>query len=138
MSDSFIGTGWSFPPNFEKERNSLLLVSELASIKQSLGILMSTSPGERQMNLEYGCDLRSLSFEQIDSMMINTMTDMIKNAILQFEPRITLEDIIIDPSRALDGVIDITLLFHVRKINIRTNMVYPFYIDEGTNIALDY
>ena len=138
MSNSFIGKGWSFPPKFEKERNSLSLVSELQSVKQSLSILMSTSPGERQLNLNYGCDLRSLSFATIDSLTLNTMTDMIKNSILQFEPRITLEDVVIDTSRSGEGLVEITLLFFVRKINIRTNMVYPFYFNEGTNIALDY
>ena len=49
--DSFLGTGWSFPPAFDRESGSVEMVQEEEDIRQSLEILLSTSIGERVMQL---------------------------------------------------------------------------------------
>ncbi|BDD07353.1 GPW/gp25 family protein [Aureibacter tunicatorum] len=135
--NSFLGRGWSFPPSFGKG-HGIRMVNEENDIAESLHIILSTSPGERLMNPEFGCDLKAMSFSTIDSRTINSMNDLIKDAILKFEPRISLEKVEIDTSGQLEGIIRIELYYLIRKVNIRTNLVYPFYFKEGTNIDLDY
>ncbi len=63
---SFLGTGWAFPPTFTKGPQSIVMVSDEADIRQSLEILLTTSIGERFLRPEYGCDLRRYLFEPLD------------------------------------------------------------------------
>jgi uncharacterized protein len=132
---SFLGTGWSFPPSFNQEVATLEMVWDEEDIRQSLFILFSTNPGERVTHLEYGCDLQSLVFRGIDGVTIQLMKDVIAIAILYFEPRITLEEIKIDTRDELEGIVYIEVIYTIRKINIRSNIVYPFYKIEGTSIT---
>jgi phage baseplate assembly protein W len=132
---SFLGTGWSFPPTFDTETNEMNLAHDEDDIRQSLFIILSTTPGERAMNPEFGCNLQSVVFKNIDSATKHQLKSMIESAVLFYEPRITLGEIEIDDSKAIDGVVNIELTYTVRKINKRSNIVYPFYINEGTSVS---
>jgi phage baseplate assembly protein W len=133
--NSFLGTGWGFPPTFSNAaRNQLQMVSDKEDIKESLFILMHTIPGERLMLPEYGCNLRLLVFENIDTAFNNEVADIIFKAILRYEPRITFNFTNIDTSGQLDGVVLITIDYNIIATNTRNNIVFPFYLQEGTNI----
>lgn len=132
---SFLGTGWSFPPEFNKNSRSVKMVSGGEDIDESLRILMATKPKERVMQPAYGCGLELLVFESINSSTLTLIRDTIKRAVLFFEPRIDLENIEIDEQRANEGVLYIKLTYTVRATNSRSNLVYPFYFLEGTNLA---
>ena len=83
---------------------------------------------------EFGCDLHHMVFESIDSNLISEMKRLIQQAVLYFEPRIILEEVVINTNRQLDGILEINLIYIIRKVNKRSNMVYPFYILEGTDV----
>lgn len=112
------------------------MVSEESDIRESLFILLSTKPGERIMHPEYGCNLRSLVFEVINETTLTQIKKAIEKAILYFEPRITLEQIEIEVTDQLEGKVNINLLYTIRKTNTRSNMVYPYYLIEGTEVKL--
>lgn len=131
---SFLGTGWSFPPAFDRGFQALKMVSDEEDIAQSLYIILSTTPGERVMNPEFGCNLRAISFRAMDETTRQDIVSLVENAVLNYEPRVTLELVDVDMSAVLEGVINITLYYRIRTINVRTNIVYPFYLVEGTNI----
>ena len=131
---SFLGTGWGFPPEFNKTSGSVRLVSGEEDIRESLFVLMATKPNERMMQFAYGCGLASMVFENIDSNSIAAIKDTIRRAVIFFESRIDLEDIEVDESLVSEGVLLINLIYTVRTTNTRTNMVYPFYFQEGTNL----
>lgn len=131
---TFLGIGWKFPPTFDKNTKSVEMVSEEADIRESLHILLSTRPGERIMLPEYGCDTQALVFEAIDATNISVMKRMIERAILYFEPRITLNEIRISFVEETEGLLNIDLDYTIRKTNTRSNMVYPFYVLEGTDV----
>lgn len=111
------------------------MVEEEEDIRQSLLLIISTAPGERIMNPKFGCDLTTTIFNNITSLAINRMKDLVRTAILNYEPRITLHEVRIDASQAWEGVVHINLDYTIRKINVRTNIVYPFYLKEGTNVT---
>ena len=134
MDRSFLGKGWSFPPAFEKRDHSIKMVSEDEDIRQSLHLLLSTIPGERLMHPTYGCDLHSQVFQQIGASTISTIIDLIATAILYFEPRITVDDINVNVDREKEGYIDFNIVYTIREINVRSNIVYPFYFIEGTDV----
>ncbi|MER0202849.1 MAG: hypothetical protein DU480_03125 [Nitrosomonas sp.] len=135
---SFLGTGWGFPPEFG-QYGSIRKVSAEEDIHESLYILLSTNPGERVMQPTYGCGLKSQVFEEINETTVTVMVDLIKRAILFFEPRVVVENIRVDSGNQediLNGLIKIDITYIVRTTNNRHNIVYPFYFTEGTNVKL--
>ena len=101
-------------------------------IRQSLNILFSTTPGERIMAPDYGCNLRACLFETVDDTTLTQIKAIISDAILYFEPRIILEDVTFDTSGIADGILRINLEYIIEMTNSRSNLVYPYYLSEGT------
>lgn len=130
--ESFLGTGWSFPPSFTQGGADIAMVSDAEDIHQSLQILLSTSPGERVMQDDFGCDLDSVMFEEIDQSLINTLTAIISDAILEHEPRVTLNAVEISASEYEQGLLMIGIDYTVRSTNSRYNLVSPFYLNEAS------
>ena len=58
----------------------------------------------------------------------------IKNNIGQIEPRINVEKIYVNKIELKEGLIEIKLDYTVISTNIRDNIVYPYYINEGSHI----
>ena len=134
---SFLGTGWSFPPAFTKSPEMTRMVSDLKDIEQSLYIILSTTPGERIMQPEFGCDLKRLAFEINDSTLIANINHLIYHALLNFEPRVNFIEAKIVNREELDGVLHIEVNYKVIITNTRHNIVFPFYLQgEGTNVSV--
>jgi hypothetical protein len=131
---SFLGTGWGFPPEFDLRHGNARMVSEEDDIRESLRILLSTDPGERVMRPTFGCGLKAHVFDSITVSTITEIRDLVERAILFFEPRITLDDVRVEVEDVLGGLVLINLSYTIRTTNTRSNMVYPFYIGEATNV----
>lgn len=129
----FIGTGWSFPPSFDNMSGSTAMSSGVQDIMESLNILLSTTLGERIMRPEYGCNLKEYLFDAMNTTMDAYIKKLVEDAIIYYEPRITLERVSVD-FKANEGVMWINVDFRVDATNSRANYVYPYYIKEGTNI----
>lgn len=134
MANSFLGTGWSFPPSFNASTGEVELTSDELDIQRSLEILLSTKKGERVMQPDYGCNLDEMVFEPMTTTFKTYVKDMIHTAILYYEARIELKSVAIDDSRESDGVIVISLDYAIRSTNSRFNFVYPYYLNEGTEL----
>ncbi len=132
--ESFLGKGWGFPPTFNKTTRTVDMLSGEDDIRSSLEILLSTHVGERVMQPKYGCNLDRLVFEPVDTTLQAYIKDLIKTAILYFEPRIILNDVVLIP-RQMEGRIDIDIHYTVATTNTRNNYVYPFYIEEGSEVG---
>ncbi len=132
---SFLGTGWSFPPAFDKLAAGTRMVSNEEDIAESVFVILNTTPGERIMQPEFGCDLKRLVFEQLDDTLISSLNFMIYHALLNFEPRIHFIGAEIVNRDNLDGVLHIRVDYSIIITNTRHNIVFPFYLIEGTNLA---
>ena len=131
---SFLGTGWAFPPAFNKFPASAELVSDLQDIEESIRIILGTYPGERIMHPKFGCYIKRLSFENIDQSLLFRINEEIGRALLNFEPRINFIDSEVVSRDDLNGILKIRINYSVIITNTRYNIVYPFYIKEGTLI----
>lgn len=129
LEKTFLGTGWSFPPSFNRKIKSVELVSDKIDIDQSLDILLSTKLGERVMLPKYGCDLSELVFESMNTSFETYITDLVKTAILYHEPRIDLESIEFENDQT-EGKLLIMINYKIRITNSRSNFVFPFYKNE--------
>lgn len=130
---NFLGTGWSFPPQFDKQAG-VVMISNEEDIESSLQILLSTRKSERIMQPNYGCNLDELLFEPLTTTFKTYIKDLVATAILYFEPRIDVNKIDLDETNELEGKVVITVEYTVRSTNSRFNFVYPFYKAEGTDI----
>ncbi|ADO69343.1 GPW/gp25 family protein [Stigmatella aurantiaca] len=132
--DGFLGRGWAFPPSFDKRTGSVTLVAGAEDVDQSLRILFDTRPGDRIVLPAYGCDVRSFLFRTMDLTTLTEFKDILRTAILNWEPRIDVNAIELDTQRSLDGILLVTLDYTLRATNSRSNRVYPLYLQEGTNL----
>lgn len=133
-TNNFLGTGWSFPPTFVRAARTVQMTSGEEDIQRSLDVLLSTALGERVMLPEFGSNLEDLLFEPIDTGLQTLLFDRIRTAILYYEPRIEVEDILLQTDRVTEGVILIEVIYRVRATNSRFNFVFPFYKTEGSGI----
>ena len=87
------------------------------------------------MRPEFGSNLSTVLFSAVDSLTLNRIRGFISHSVLNYEPRISLNDIRIERDEILDGKLLIALDYTIRSINVRTNIVFPFYLKEGTNVT---
>ena len=133
-NQSFLGRGWSFPPEFNNESRAVKMLEDEEDIRSSLQILLSTRPGERIMVPGYGCNLDELLFSPLNLTIKTYVVDLIRTAILYYEPRIDVNKIEIDLTDEFNGVLLIHIEYTIRATNSRMNMVYPFYKEEGNEL----
>lgn len=133
VMQSFLGRGWKFPLSFSKSGVEMSETDD--DIDESLRILFSTYPGERIMHPDYGCRLRDFRFRQFNETFIALLKDEINRAILFHESRISVEKISVTKSEDSD-VVRIAVEYTIRMTNTRRNLVFPFYLNEGTDISL--
>ena len=131
---TFLGIGWSFPPTFNKESSDVKMVSDETDIKESLEIYFNTKLGERIMRPNYGCIIHEHIFDKIDESILNILSFELTQNIGQIEPRIIIEKIEIKQSNIENGELQISIEYKIISSNVRDNIVFPFYINEGTNI----
>lgn len=108
------------------------MVEDTEDIRQCLHILLATRLGERVMRPDFGCNVDDLMFESLTTTFKTQIADRIRNAILYHEPRINPDSVEIIPDSDNDGLILIEIRYTVRSTNSRYNLVYPFYINEGS------
>jgi hypothetical protein len=134
LEKSFLGKGWSFPPTFDKKLGDIQMVTMEEDIKQSLEIYFSTKLGERIMRSDYGCFLHSQVFELANESLIQGLSKELERSINEFEPRILIIEIKANKIDSNEGLIEINVTYEIRATNNRSNIVFPFYINEGTRI----
>lgn len=134
QNSAFLGKGISFPPAFDKSTGDITIIAGEEDIRQSLEIILSTRPLERILAPEFGCNMDRLLFEPANLSLFTLMEDTINSALYTYEPRIKINDIQLRKDRVSEGVILIEIDYTVRSTNSRFNFVYPFYLEEGTDI----
>ena len=132
LASRFLGTGWTFPPTFSRMRETVEMSSDDANIQQCLRVLFGTAIAERLMLASYGTNLRLRVFDALTATLENEIRTAVQKAILNWEPRIDVISIDITQQSPLDGRLDISIDYLVRKTNARSNLVYPYYLSEAT------
>ncbi|MBA3962673.1 MAG: GPW/gp25 family protein [Chthoniobacterales bacterium] len=131
---SFLGTGWSFPPEFVLETGEVLMTSDEDDIEASLKILLGTAFGERFLNPQYGLDMHQILFEPMSTTLTTFLKDKARITILIYEPRINLLYLELDTSAQMEGRVSIIVDYEIKATNSRFNLVYPFYMAEGSEV----
>lgn len=130
---SFLGRGWSFPVRFSSKSSSAAMSEDEKDIRESLEILLGTIKGERVMRPDFGTNIHINIFESLKTSMAARLSEDIRRAILFHEPRVIPEEISFR-QESEEGLILILLEYKIIATNTRTNLVYPFYLTEATDI----
>jgi uncharacterized protein len=136
IDSKFLGTGWAFPPAFDPRTREAVMVTQQQDVEESLRILLSTSPGERVMHPNYGCGLLRMVFENMDESRLTEIRSLVERAVLFFEPRVILHEVLIDTDELFEGILRLRLDYSIRTTNTRHNLVYPLYLAEATQRAV--
>jgi uncharacterized protein len=102
--------------------------SGAGDIDGSIRVVLSTAPGERLMRPTFGCRIWDLLFEPINANTLGLMAQAVRDAVNQWEPRVLLEEVDVQPDPAAEGAVRIGVTYRVRTTNDRRNLVYPFYV----------
>jgi phage baseplate assembly protein W len=130
--DSFLGTGWSFPPRFVN--GGVVMTSDELDIHRSLEILFGTVAGERFLRPDFGLDMQAVLFEPVSTTLRSLLTDRVRTAVLIYEPRIKVLDLRVGSPDPNAGSLAIELDYEVRATNSRFNLVFPFYVFDGNEV----
>lgn len=133
--NAFLGRGWAFPPQFDARTGAAVMRDGAQDVAESLWILFRTRPGERVMHPDFGCRLADFVFEPKNSRTRAGIEVAITRAIRFFEARIILREVSVDMGEWEDGKLRIHVSYTLRATNSRHNMVFPFYVDEGTLLS---
>ena len=106
-------------------------------IKQSLQIYFHTKLGERIMRQDFGCIIHEHLFDRLDKSILDVLTFELKQNIGNIEPRIFVDELNIRPIDPEDGRIEINIVYKIISTNVRDNIVFPYFLNEGTNIKRD-
>ena len=129
---AYLGRGWSFPVTIDA-RTGRIAVSEFEQdIRESIRIILRTAPGERVMRPDFGSGINDLAFASMNRSTLGLFESNIRQSIILFEPRVEILDVQLSTQNADLGKLEANLSLRIRDTNHEFNMVYPFYLKEGT------
>ena len=128
MASEFLGKGWQFP--LATQDGEIALARYEESIQDSIWLILSTAKGERVMRPDFGCGIYDLIFEPNNAGTAGRIEIDVREALLKWESRISVEDVQILPGDSAELVL-IHINYKIRTTNSRFNLVYPFYLERS-------
>jgi phage baseplate assembly protein W len=130
-SKSFLGVGWNFPVAASGAQAEMAQYEE--DVRQAILIILLTNNGERMMRPTFGAGLNSFLFEPINPTTMAALQTRVHDALIDWEPRIDVIAVSVTASPNLLGTVLIDITYRVRATNSIGNLVYPFYLGEGSS-----
>jgi phage baseplate assembly protein W len=127
---AFLGVGWAFPVDVSAGRTATAAYEE--DIRQAIRIIIGTNPGERAMRPDFGAGLDQFAFEPVNTTTMETLKRRVREALVDWEPRIDVDIVKVTTDPVNRNLLLIEVAYRVRATNSFANLVYPFYLEEGT------
>jgi len=124
----FLGRGWSFPVRPGARTRGLDYADGPEKVRQSILLILETSPGERLMRPAFGCGLRRYLMQPNNTATRALIRHDVERGLAQAEPRIKLDEVRVEPGNDPSLVLISVSYAHVRD-GRRDNLVYPFYLE---------
>ena len=124
---SFLGQGWAYPVQ-PLAHGALGYAADAEKVQQSIWIILDTDPGERVMRPGFGCGLRRYLMKPNTAAIRSLIRHDVEIALANFEPRIRLTELSVEP-----GDDPALVLIRIGYVTVRDNqpgnLVYPFYLE---------
>ena len=128
MSYEFLGVGWRFPVQLDRAKGDIALSRYDQDVQEAIWIILSTAPGERVMRPDFGCGIHDYVFAPNNSHTAGLVRFHVEQALVRWEPRIDLQEVLVQADPALPSVLLISIQYQVRATDSRYNVVFPFYL----------
>ena len=126
-TSDFVGRGFTWPLGVD-HTGAIALTRASGDLEDSIRVVLLTAPGERLMRPQFGCRIWDLMFEPVNANLLGLISEAVRDALAQWEPRIEVQDVTPVQDETASGVVQITIAYRVRATNDRRNLVYPFYV----------
>jgi uncharacterized protein len=127
----FLGVGWKFPLQVTPD-GKIAQARYETRVEESIYLILSTAAGERIMLPEFGCGIHELVFAPNNAVTLSDVIQRVRRALVAYEPRIDVLDINVESAPETPNLLLIRINYMLRTNNTISNLVYPFYIREGT------
>ncbi len=105
----------AFPFRFDPATGGLAMTSAEDNIRQSISIILSTRPGERQMLPKFGCRVHELLFAPQTQSTSARARAFVQEALARWEPRIKVESVEAKPAHS--GALQIRVEYKIVATN---------------------
>ena len=96
VSKSFKDISMSF--KFNPLSGDLITLKNENAIARAVRNIVSTTPGEKLFDPDFGSSVSEILFENVDDITAISIEDEIKNCLANYEPRVELIDVNVDPN----------------------------------------
>jgi phage baseplate assembly protein W len=127
--NEFLGIGWNLPVVLDEQGRVAMTPDGEEAIRQSIWMILSTSPGERVMRPDFGCGIHDTVFGVNDAGTANAVAGAVRQALALWEPRIDVLDVFATADPASPRRLMVEVNYQIRSTNSRFNLVYPFYLE---------
>lgn len=124
---TFVGRGFYWPMQVD-HTGAIRLTDGADDLDRSMAVVLATAPGERVMRPQFGCRIWDLLFEPVTANLLGLMSEAVRDALAQWEPRVFVEEVTPTPDEKDNALIVINVRYRVKATNDRRNLVYPFYV----------
>ena len=123
-----LGRGWDFPVRPNPRAGALAYTGGPEKVRQSIGIILDTEPGERIMRPTFGCGLRRFLMKPNTTATRALIKQEVERALAAGEPRIKVNAVVVEPGD--DPALVLIQIFYAHLRDGREdNLVYPFYLE---------
>ncbi len=126
--NEFLGVGWRFPVAADDD-GRIALADYEERIRQAIGIILDTAPGERVMRPDFGCGIHDLVFATHGAATVGRIAEAVRQALIRWEPRIDTLEVAADSDAEQPERLLIRIDYRIRATNNRFNLTYPFYLE---------
>ncbi len=115
VSKSFKDLSMSF--KFNPLSGDLIALKNENAIARAVRNIVLTTPGEKFFDPDFGSSIGEILFENVDEITAVSIQDEIKSCLKNYEPRVDLTDVVVDPNFD-ENQFDVKITYRIVGIDI--------------------
>ena len=115
VSKSFKDISMSF--KFNPLSGDLITLKNENAIARAVRNIVLTTPGEKLFDPDFGSSVSEILFENVDDITAVAIQDEIKSSLQNYEPRVEIIDVIVDPNFD-ENQFDVVITYRIVGVDI--------------------
>ena len=115
VSKGFKDVSMSF--KYNPLSGDLITLSNENAIARAVRNIVSTTPGEKFFDPDFGSSVSEILFENVDDITAVSIQDEIKSCLGNYEPRVELIDVFVDPNFD-ENQFDVKITYRIVGVDI--------------------